>query len=114
MKTYKFDTKNVPLGRAATGVAAAVLGKNEVDFMPNRVADVLVEVENVNEIEISEKKRIHNKVYRHSGYIGNLKTLTVQQQIDKVGMQQHYIDTVKKMLPDNRLRRARLNRIKFK
>ncbi len=51
------------------------------------------------------------KYYRHSGYPGNLKEVTLEQQLDKDSTK-IIIHSIRGMLPINKLRDARLLRLK--
>jgi large subunit ribosomal protein L13 len=112
MKEHTLDVTDIPFGRAASEVAKVLLGKNRPNFAPNIVTDEIIYVENLDKIKIPATK-IRNKYYRHSGYLGNLKTTTLGERVEK-DLPGFFRSTVKGMLPDNKLREARLKRLKIR
>jgi len=107
------DIANKPLGRVASEVASALIGKGEVDYSPNKLIDYNVVVTGVEKIKISQAKLSKRLYYRHSGYPGALKKETLADRADK-SMEKLFFETVKGMLPDNRLRKPRLKKLFFK
>lgn len=112
MKEYKFDLKGMSLGRGATEVAKIILGKDRVDYAPNKVADSIVYVSNVDQVNIPARKLINEKYYTHSGYLGSLKEKTLKQMFDE-SPEKLFLLVLKRMLPNNLLRDKRMNRVKF-
>jgi len=112
MKEHNIDVTGVSFGRAASEVAKILMGKNKTDFAYNKVTDDIVIVENIEKLKIVESK-LSNPYYRHSGYIGNLKKKSLGE-ISSNDMGAFFTSVVSKMLPDNRLRKARLKRLKIK
>jgi large subunit ribosomal protein L13 len=101
---YNFDAKNKKIGRLATEVAVALMGKNMPDFSPNTVADVQVVVDNAKLLDISEKKK-DEKIYDHySGYPGGRKEIPLRRLIEKKGYSAPLKNAVYGMLPKNKLR----------
>lgn len=113
MKEIKYDAENKALGRVSSEVARILMDKDNVNFAPNVVFDGAVEVFNLDKVQLREKKMIASKYYRHSGYIGNLKESTMKELWEK-DYRKFFINMVKNMLPDNKLRSIRLKKIKIK
>jgi len=107
------DVANCALGRAASRVAIALIGKNETDYLPNKIICYNVIVTGVDKIKISQAKLSSKLYYRHSGYPGALKKETLSDRALK-GLDKVFIETVKRMLPDNKLRKPRLKKLSFK
>jgi large subunit ribosomal protein L13 len=107
------DVTNRPLGRAASEVAFALIGKNETDYLPNKLISYNVVITGIDKIKISQAKLSSKVYYRHSGYPGALKKETLSDRASK-GLDKLFIETVKKMLPDNKMRKPRLKKLSFK
>lgn len=101
---YTIDAKGGRLGRVASEAASLLMGKNSPDFAKNKVADVKVHVTNASALEISPKKASMTKFYKHSGYPGGLKEISLDQYIKKHGYGELVRKTVYGMLPTNKLR----------
>jgi large subunit ribosomal protein L13 len=85
MKEYKFDATNQKLGRLASEIAVALMGKNEPDFARNKVAEVKVIVDNASKMDIDDKK-LDSKIYdRYSGYPGGRKEFTMRKLVADKG-----------------------------
>ncbi len=113
MKEVKYDATNKALGRISSEIARILMDKDNVNFAPNVVFDGTVEVLNLEKVQLSEKKLVDSKYYRHSGYIGNLKESTMKELWEK-DYKKFFINMVKNMLPNNKLRSIRLKKIKIK
>lgn len=113
-RTHTVDAKGKRLGRVASQVAHVLLGKDQTDFAKNTVANVSVTVENVNDLDISEKKRT-TKIYdRYSGFHGGRKEETLEELIAKKGTGEALKKAVYNMLPANRLRKDRMKNLEIK
>ena len=84
-KEINFDAAEQKLGRLASQLAIALMGKNEIDFAPNVVADVKVIVNNASKMDVSEKK-MDSKIYdTYSGYPGGRKEFTMRKLVADKG-----------------------------
>lgn len=102
------DAKNQKLGRVASKAALILMGKDDVAFAKNKIADVKVEIVNAGSMDISDTKRT-TKIYQtYSGYPGGQKNLAMSRVIEKKGYEGILKNAVKGMLPPNRLRSKRL------
>ncbi|MDL1979905.1 MAG: 50S ribosomal protein L13 [Deltaproteobacteria bacterium] len=96
------NAEGAVLGRLATLIASRLIGKHNPLFTPHADTGDWVVVINANKIALSGKKLEQKCYYRHSGYIGGLKTVTAKKLLEKspedlIGF------AVKGMLPKNRL-----------
>ena len=104
MKKYNLDLTGKKLGRVATEIAVLLMGKNDPNFAPNKVADFEVIVENASKMDISQKK-LDTKIYDHySGYPGGRKEVVMKALIAKKGYGEVLKNAVNGMLPKNKLR----------
>ena len=108
---YIIDADKKSIGRVASVAASFLNGKNEVDFTPNKVADVKVRVINISRLKINPRKAIQKKYYTHSGYMGSLKSKTLKEMVsdDVIKL---FRNIVKNMLPANRLMKIKMKKLK--
>ncbi len=108
---YLFDAKGKVLGRLATEIADILRGKKKVDFAPNKDGGDFVVVINADQFILTGKKEDQKRYYHHTGYLGNLKTMTVEDmKTQKPG--EILKLAVKGMLPKNKLEDVFMARLK--
>ena len=108
---HVIDAKGRALGRVASEAAAILLAKNTSTVAKNVVANVKVRVTNASGLAITDKKMKQKRYHSHSGYLGNAKSLTLSQVIEKKGHADALERAVKGMLPTNTLRDKRLKNL---
>lgn len=97
------SAKGKILGRLATEVANILRGKDSVHFESHLLSGRPVVVTHAKDIVVTGNKLDQKMYYQHSGYIGNLKSQTLRQKMDRpADVIKH---AVRGMLPDNRLRK---------
>lgn len=108
---YIIDAKGRTLGRVATEVARALVGKHKPTYTPHIDGGDHVIVTNARYIRVSGNKTSQKRYYRHSGYPGNLKSKTLQQQLadNPEAVIEH---AVSGMLDENKLKQQRLRRLR--
>ncbi|WP_391592172.1 LSU ribosomal protein L13p (L13Ae) [[Mycoplasma] cavipharyngis] len=99
-KWYVIDAKDQILGRLSVQVANLLRGKNRPDFTPNQDCGDFVIVINAKQIRLSANKADKERWYRHSGYVGGLKSRTGREAIEKKSVEL-IRKSVKGMLPKN-------------
>ncbi|MCX6816905.1 MAG: 50S ribosomal protein L13 [Candidatus Beckwithbacteria bacterium] len=105
------DADNQVLGRLASAIAQKLLGKNKPYFTPQLDCGDYVVVINSDKISVTGKKLLQKTYWRHSNYPGGFQSITFGEQLKK-DSRQALLWTVSKMLPKNKLRDARLCRLK--
>lgn len=111
MSKHTIDAKDKKLGRVATEAASILMGKNDTDFVRNKVVGAQVHIINASLVDISEKK-LKDKSYKsYSGYASGLKTTTMDKKIEKKGYSEIFRIAIKGMLPKNRLQIQMLKRL---
>jgi len=111
-KWYLFDANNDILGRLSTKIADTLRGKKKTNFAMNLDNGDYVVVVNCEKIKLTGKKEEQKRYYKHTGYIGNLKTKTVSELREKSPEKIIY-NAVYGMLPNNKLRDEFLSRLKI-
>ncbi len=105
------DAEGLVLGRMATEVARVLRGKHKPTFAPHLDTGDHVVIVNAGKVVMSAGKADRERVYRHSGYPGGIKSdsyaeLLATKPADAVRR------TVKGMLPKGPLGRQMLTKLK--
>lgn len=108
---YTIDAKNKILGRVASRAAAILRGKNEAGFAPNKLADVKVEIININKIKVSGGKMKQKEYKSYSGYPGSLKLTPMEKMARTKGKKYIFEKAVMGMLPKNKLRKQMMKNL---
>lgn len=109
---YVVDAKDKILGRLSTEIATRLRGKNKPDYTPHVDNGDFIVVINVDKIKTSGNKQNDKKYYRHSGYPGGIKEVSLRELQSKKPNEVLY-RSVRGMLPKNRLSRAQLKKLKI-
>lgn len=109
---YVVDAEGKTLGRLASEVARRLRGKHKPEFTPNIDTGDYIIVINADKIGVTGKKRKDKVYYRHTGYIGNLKSATFDEMQAKNPGKVIEL-AVKGMLPRGPLGRAQLKKLKI-
>jgi large subunit ribosomal protein L13 len=110
-KWYVIDASEDSMGRVATKVATLLTGKGKPMFTHHIDTGDFVVVINAGSVKVTGSKMDTKMYYRHSGYPGGLTELTMREKMEK-DPTSVFIRAVRGMLPVNRLRDARLERLK--
>ena len=105
------DADGLVLGRLATEVAARLRGKHKPTFAPHIDTGDHVIIINCEKIVLTAGKAEKKKVFRHSGFPGGIKEQTFADLMEKKP-EDAVRNTVRGMLPKNRLGRAQLKKLK--
>lgn len=106
------DVAGMPVGRAATEIAALLRGKHKPIYAPHVDTGDHVIAVNVEQLTVTADKATKKMVYRHSGYPGGLKAQRYGDLFAK-RPQEALRQAVRGMLPHNRLGRAMLRKLKL-
>ncbi len=107
-----FDAQGQTLGRLATRVATILRGKHKPIFTPHVDCGDYVIIVNAEKIHVTGQKMTQKKYYRHSGYPGGLKEISLRDQLQK--FPERVIESaVRGMLPKNRLGRRMFKKLKI-
>ncbi len=105
------DVSGQTLGRVARDIAIALQGKDKPTFTPHVITGDYVVVLNASKIRVTGRKLTQKLYYRHSGYVGNLKTFKLEDMLKS--RPERVIElAVKGMLPHNSIGRHMLRRLK--
>jgi len=109
---YLIDASELSLGRISTIAANILTGKNKTIFTKHIDCGDYLVVINADKLKVTGQKLKSKMYYRHSSYPGALKELRLEQQMmkDSTRVIEH---SIRGMLPVNKLRDERLNRLKI-
>ncbi len=106
------DANEQILGRLASQIAHRLRGKHKPEFAHHMDNGDFIVVVNCEKIKVTGNKLKDKKYYHHSGYVGGLKTITLEKQLQKKP-EEVLRDAVKGMLPRNTLGRNMLKKLKI-
>jgi large subunit ribosomal protein L13 len=104
------DATDKTLGRLATELASRLRGKHKPEFTPHVDTGDHMVVINAEKIRVTGKKLDDKIYYHHTGYIGNLKSITLGKQLEQ-HPERVIQAAVKGMLPRNPLGRAMFRKL---
>jgi large subunit ribosomal protein L13 len=110
-KWWLVDAEGAVLGRLASMIAARLRGKHNPLYTPHTDTGDWVVVINAEKIVLTGRKWDQKTYYRHSGYIGGLKSITARKLLEK-RPEDLIRFAVKGMLPKNRLGRKLNKKLK--
>lgn len=105
------DAAGETLGRLTTRITALLLGKHKPTFTPGVPMGDNVVVINASHIVVTSTKMTDKTYYKHSGYPGGLKSVTLRDQLQ--GHPDRVIQAaVWGMLPHNKMGRHVIKRLR--
>ena len=110
-KWYVIDASEISLGRMSTVVAKLLIGKDKPMFTKHIDCGDYVVIINSDKLVVTGKKETDKIYYRHSGFPGGLTETSLMHQREKDSTK-IVIHSIRGMLPVNKLRDARLARLK--
>lgn len=105
------DAENAVLGRLASEVASRLRGKHNPLYTPHVDCGDFIIVINADKVKLTGRKAQQKMYYRHSGYIGGLKSINAEKLLQK-RPEDVIRFAVKGMLPKNRLGRKLYKKLK--
>jgi large subunit ribosomal protein L13 len=108
---YVVDASDKVLGRLATQLAARLKGKHKAEYTPHVDTGDYIVVINAAKVRVTGNKTKDKMYYRHTGYIGNLKSESFESLRDRKPEEVIHL-AVKGMLPKNPLGRAMLRKLR--
>ncbi len=100
------------LGRLATSIATTLIGKNKPVYHPTQDCGDYVVVTNCRNLKITGKKFEQKTYWSHTGRPGSLKLTPMNVVAERKGYGELLRRAVSGMLPKNKLRKIRLERLK--
>ncbi|MBF0256243.1 MAG: 50S ribosomal protein L13 [Gammaproteobacteria bacterium] len=108
---YLIDASGKTLGRLATEVARRLRGKHKPEYTPHVDTGDYIVVVNAEKVAVTGNKLQDKMYYQHTGYIGNMKSINLQDLLAKAP-ERVIEQAVKGMMPRNPLGRAMFSKLK--
>jgi len=109
---YLVDANNKTLGRLSTEIASRLRGKHKPIFTPHVDTGDYIVVINASKIKVSGNKMNDKMYYKHTGYIGNLKSANLSTMLEK-SPEKVLMKSVRGMLPKNKLGNAMIKKLRI-
>jgi large subunit ribosomal protein L13 len=108
---FVVDATGKTLGRLSTEIARRLRGKHKPEYTPHVDTGDYIVVVNAEKIRVTGKKMQDKIYYHHTGFIGNLKSISLEKLLDKAP--ERVIEkAVKGMLPRGSLGRQMFSKLK--
>ena len=108
---YLVDARNKTLGRLSTEIASRLRGKHKPIYTPHVDTGDYIVVVNASKIRVTGKKMTDKVYYKHTGYIGNLKSENLATMLEKYP-EKVLMQSVRGMLPKNKLGRVMIKKLR--
>jgi len=108
---FVIDAEGKTLGKVATEAARRLRGKHKPIYTPHVDTGDYIVVINASKVRVTGNKAKDKMYYRHTGYIGNLKSISFEKLQEKAPERVIEI-AVKGMLPKNPLGREMYRKLR--
>lgn len=108
---YVVDATGKTLGRLSTEIARRLRGKHKPEYTPHVDTGDYIVVINAEKIRVTGNKLKDKMYYHHTGYIGNLKSISLEKLLDETPERAVQF-AVKGMLPRGTLGRQMLSKLR--
>ena len=78
---HLIDATGQTLGRLASRISRTLQGKDKPIYTPHVLTGDCVVVVNASKVRITGRKVMQKTYYRHSGYVGNLKSILLRDML---------------------------------
>ncbi len=109
---FLVDAADKTLGRLASEIALRLRGKHKPEYTPHVDTGDYIVVVNVDKIRVTGRKASDKMYYHHTGYIGNMKSISFEK-LQKKAPGRVLELAVKGMLPKNPLGRSMYRKLKM-
>ena len=109
---WVLDAADQTLGRLAARVASLLRGKENILFTPHADAGDFVVIVNAERVRLTGRKREQKTYYRHTGYVGHLKSRTADQVLSGAHPERVIEEAIRGMLPKTTLGRKLYRKLK--
>ena len=108
---YLVDAQNKTLGRLSTEIATRLRGKHKPIYTPHVDTGDYIVVVNASKIRVTGNKMTDKIYYKHTGYIGNLKSENLETMLKKYP-ERVLMKSVRGMLPKSKLGNAMIKKLR--
>ncbi len=111
-KWYVVDAQDVVLGRLSAEVAKILRGKHKPMFSTNLDCGDYVVVINADKVKLTGNKLAAKTYYRHTGYVGGVKSITAGKVLSGRFPERVIIKAVERMISRNPMGRQQMTKLK--
>ena len=108
---YLVDANDKTLGRLSTEIARRLRGKHKPIYTPHVDTGDYIVVINASGIKVTGNKMKDKMYHKHTGYIGNLKSMNLETMMNK-SPERVLTKSVRGMLPKTKLGNAMIKKLK--
>jgi large subunit ribosomal protein L13 len=108
---YVVDATGKTLGRLSTEIARRLRGKHKPEYTPHVDTGDYIVVVNAEKIRVTGNKMKDKMYHRYTGYIGNLKSMSLEKLMDQAPERALQF-AVKGMMPRNPLGRKMYSKLR--
>ena len=108
---YLVDAQNKTLGRLSTEIAKRLRGKHKPIYTPHVDTGDYIVVVNASKIRVTGNKMTDKVYYKHTGFIGNLKSVSLETMLEKYP-ERVLMKSVRGMLPKSKLGNAMIKKLR--
>ena len=108
---FVVDATGKTLGRLSTEIAHRLRGKHKPEYTPHVDTGDYIVVVNAEKVRVTGNKLKDKIYYHHTGYIGNLKSISLEKMLDQAP-ERVIQNAVKGMLPRGPLGRKMYAKLK--
>ena len=108
---YLVDAKDKTLGRLSTEIATRLRGKHKPIYTPHVDTGDYIVVINASKITVTGNKMEDKIYYKHTGYIGNMKSSNLATMMKK-SPETVLMKSVRGMLPKTKLGNAMIKKLR--
>lgn len=108
---YLVDAKDKTLGRLSTEIATRLRGKHKPIYTPHVDTGDYIVVINASKITVTGNKMEDKMYYKHTGYIGNMKSSNLATMMKK-SPETVLMKSVRGMLPKTKLGNAMIKKLR--
>jgi len=108
---YVVDAEGETLGRLASRIAPILKGKHKPIYTPHLDCGDFVVIVNAEKVRVTGRKLDQKLYYRHSGYPGGLKSISLRDQLNRYP-ERVLQAAIRGMLPKNKLGRRMIKKLK--
>ncbi|HPH78478.1 MAG TPA: 50S ribosomal protein L13 [bacterium] len=108
---YLLDAADVVLGRLSSQAATILMGKHKPGYTPIFDSGDYVVIVNAAKAKVTGFKLQQKEYHHHTGYVGNMKSATLQDLMNKTP-DKVIFESIRKMLPKSLLGKKMIKKLR--
>lgn len=111
-KWYVVDASGLVLGRLSAEISKILRGKHKAYYTPNLDCGDYVVVINADKVKLTGKKLSDKVYYRHTGYVGGIKSITAGKVLEGSHPERVIQKAVERMITRSPMGRQQMTKLK--